>query len=572
MTHVITQPCCNDSSCISVCPVNCIHPTPDEPEFISAEMLYIDPDTCIDCGACIDECPVEAIFPDVSLDEGQERYLQINADYYTDHDVSGGLVPPRKKAPLPAGRELHVAIVGAGPAGFYAAEELVKHSAIRVDMFDRLPTPYGLVRAGVAPDHPSTKGVEKTFASTAAKRTFEYFLNVEIGTHINHDELLDHYGAVIYAHGASTDKHLGIEGEDLPGSIAATDFVAWYNGHPDFSGRDFDLSAERAVVVGNGNVALDVARILLDDPDHLAKTDIADHALEKLRSSNINEVVLLGRRGIAQAAYTNSEFLAMGDMAGVDVIVDPDELALDAANQEARDGGTLDSTIATKVRIAEEFAQRAPTEGNKKVIFRYLVSPLSIKGSEGGVETVRCARNEFVDASDESPDNPGDSPRPTSGRVAIRPTGEEFDLPAGVVMRAIGYTGLPLDGLPFDGGQGVVPNDGGRVLDSRDGDRVEGVYVTGWIKRGATGGIGMNRLCGQETAMAVIADFTEGELPEPAKSREQVPDLIAERGAGRIDGAGWKNIDLAERTAGKDAGRRRIKLVSIEAMEAAAKA
>ncbi|WP_020108018.1 FAD-dependent oxidoreductase [Nocardia sp. 348MFTsu5.1] len=572
MAHVITQPCCNDASCISVCPVNCIHPTPDEPDFTSAEMLFIDPDTCIDCGACIDECPVEAIFPDDALDEGQERYLQINADYYTDHDVSGGLVAPRKKPPLPAGKELHVAIVGAGPAAFYAAEELVRHSAIRVDMFDRLPTPYGLVRAGVAPDHPSTKGVEKTFASTAAKRTFEYFLNVEVGKHLDHSDLTDHYGAVIYAHGASTDKHLGIDGEDLPGSIAATDFVAWYNGHPDYADRDFDLSAERAVVVGNGNVALDVARILLDSPEKLAKTDIADHALEKLRDSNISEVVLLGRRGVAQGAYTNAEFLAMGDLPGVDVIIDPDELVLDAASQAARDAGTLDSTIATKVRIAEEFAQREPTEGNKRVVFRFLVSPLALKGSDQGVETVRCARNEFVNDPDESADNPGDTPRPASSRAAIRPSGEEFDLPAGIVMRAIGYTGLPLEGVPFDGGRGVVPNAGGRVLEEPGGAPLEGVYVTGWIKRGATGGIGMNRLCGQETALAVIADFTEERLSDPVKSREEIPALIAERGAGRIDGAGWKKIDLAERTAGKPAGRRRIKIVSIEAMEDAANA
>jgi ferredoxin/flavodoxin---NADP+ reductase len=572
MAHVITQPCCNDASCISVCPVNCIHPTPDEPDFTTAEMLYIDPDTCIDCGACIDECPVEAIFPDDSLDEGQERYLQINADYYTDHDVSGGLVAPRKKPPLPAGKELHVAIIGAGPAAFYAAEELVRHSAVRVDMFDRLPTPYGLVRAGVAPDHPSTKGVEKTFASTAAKRTFEYFLNVEVGKHLDHSDLTDHYGAVIYAHGASTDKHLGIDGEDLPGSIAATDFVAWYNGHPDYADRDFDLSAERVVVVGNGNVALDVARILLDSPDKLAKTDIADHALEKLRGSNVSEVVLLGRRGVAQGAYTNAEFLAMGDLPGVDVIIDPDDLVLDAASQAARDAGTLDSTIATKVRIAEEFAKREPTEGNKRVVFRFLVSPLAIKGSDQGVETIRCARNEFVNAPDESADNAGDTPRPASSRIAIRPSGEEFDLPAGIVMRAIGYTGLPLEGVPFDGGQGVVPNAGGRVLEEPGGAPLEGVYVTGWIKRGATGGIGMNRLCGQETALAVIADFTEEKLSEPVKSREEIPALIAERGAGRIDGAGWKKIDLAEKAAGKGTGRRRIKIVSIEAMEAAANA
>ncbi|GCE41601.1 Ferredoxin / Ferredoxin--NADP(+) reductase, actinobacterial (eukaryote-like) type [Rhodococcus wratislaviensis] len=572
MAHVITQPCCNDASCIDVCPVNCIHPTPDEPDFISAEMLYIDPDTCIDCGACVDECPVEAIFPDDSIDEGQERYLQINADYYTDHDVSCGLVASRKEESLPPGKELHVAIVGAGPAAFYAAEELLKHSAIRVDMFDRLPTPYGLVRAGVAPDHPSTKGVEKTFASTAAKATFEYFLHVEMGKHLNHDELTDHYGAVVYAHGASSDKQLGVDGEDLPGSIAATAFVAWYNGHPDYADRDFDLSAERAVVVGNGNVALDVARILLDDPDHLAKTDIADHALEKLRTSNIKEVVLLGRRGIAQAAYTNAEFLAMGDMAGVDVIIDPQELILDSVSREARDAGTLDSTIATKVRIAEEYAEREPTAGNKRVVFRYLISPVAIKGSASGIETIRCARNEFVYAPDESVDNLDDMPQPDSGRAAIASSGEEFDLDAGLLMRAIGYTGLPLDGLPFDGGKGVVPNESGRVLDARSGKTLEGVYVTGWIKRGATGGIGMNRLCGQETAAAVIADFAKDNLPQPAKSREEIPALIADRGARRIDDAGWKNIDLAERTAGKEAGRRRVKMVSIEAMVRAANA
>ncbi len=565
MVHVITQPCCNDASCVSVCPVNCIHPTPAEPEFTTAEMLYIDPDTCIDCGACIDECPVDAIFPDDALDAGQGRYLQINAAYYTDHDVLGGLVPPTKKLPVPVGRELHVAIVGAGPAAFYAAEELVKNAAIRVDMFDRLPTPYGLVRAGVAPDHPSTKAVEKTFAAIAAKSTFEYFLNVEIGKHIKHDELLNHYGAIIYAHGASSDKRLGIDGEDLPGSIAATDFVAWYNGHPDYTDREFDLSAERAVIVGNGNVALDVARILLTDTGHLATTDIADHALEKLRTSKINEVVLLGRRGVAQAAYTNSEFLAMGDLEGVDVIIDSDELRLDPTNHKARENGTLNSTIAMKVRLAEELAARAPTEGNKRVVFRYLVAPVAIEGLQsGGVETVRCVRNNFVDAPGESADDP------TSVRVAVTPTSEEFSLPAGVVMRAIGYTGKPLDGLPFNSRRGVVPNDRGRVLDAPNGERIEGVYVTGWIKRGAIGGIGLNRMCGQETALAVIADFAEGKLPEPPTSREQISDLIAQRGAARIGSAGWKNIDFSERIAGDQAGRRRIKLVTIEAMEAAA--
>jgi ferredoxin--NADP+ reductase len=544
-----------------VCPVNCIHPTPDEPEFLTAEMLYIDPDTCIDCGACIDECPVEAIFPDDQLDEKSERYLQINADYYNDHDVSGGLVPPRKQPPLPQGKELHVAIVGAGPAAFYAAEELIRHSAVRVDMFDRLPTPYGLVRAGVAPDHPSTKGVEKQFAATANKKTFEYFLNVEVGTHITHDELLQHYGAVLYAVGASTDRKLGIPGEDLHGSVPATEFVAWYNGHPDYADLDFDLSSERAVVVGNGNVALDVARILLTDPDRLATTDIADHAIEKLRASSVREVVLLGRRGIAQAAYTNGEFLAMGDIPGVDVIIDPDELVLDAASAEAESAGTLDSTIATKIRIAREFAersgrggaQRGDTGADRRVVFRYLVSPVELTG-DGAVSAVTCVRNELVDGE----------------RVAVTPTDERFDIETGVVLRAIGYRGLPVKDLPFDEGHGVVPNDGGRVLTEPGGEPLTGVYVSGWIKRGATGGIGMNRLDGQQTAQAVLADFTEGRLAEPANSREAIADLVSGRGATRVDASGWKSIDTAEKQAGKDAGRRRVKIVRIPDLESVA--
>ncbi|WLP92011.1 FAD-dependent oxidoreductase [Gordonia sp. NB41Y] len=553
MAHVITRPCCNDSSCVSVCPVNCIHPTPDEPEFLTAEMLYIDPETCIDCGACIDECPVEAIVPDDQLEERDEPYLQINADYYTDHDVEGGLVPPKKAPQLPD-RPLHVAIVGAGPAAFYAAEELVRRPQVAVDMFDRLPTPYGLVRAGVAPDHAATKGVESTFASVAAKKNFTYFLNVEVGKHISQDELADRYNAVVYASGAPTDKRLGIEGEDLPGSLPATEFVAWYNGHPDHADLAVDLSGERAVVVGNGNVALDVARILVSDPDELATTDIADHALEALRDSSITEVVLLGRRGIAQAAYTNSEFLALGDVEGVDVIVDPDELTLDPASQAAQDDGTLDSTIATKIRLAREFAERPTTPGNKRIVFRFLTSPVSIAG-DGKAETVRCVRNVYVDGS---------------ARASITPTEETFDVDASIVLRAIGYRGVPITDLPFDESAAVVPNTAGRVLTAADGDVIPGLYVAGWIKRGATGGIGRNRMCGHETAGSLLADFIADALPEPKTSRDDVPALVADRGAARIDLAGWKRIDQAERGAGKPTGRRRVKLVDIGALENAA--
>lgn len=553
MAHVITRPCCNDASCVSVCPVNCIHPTPDEPEFVTAEMLYIDPETCIDCGACIDECPVGAIIPDDSLAEKDETYLQINADYYKDHDVEGGLVPLKKSPPLPDG-ELHVAIVGAGPAAFYAAEELVRKQQVKVDMFDRLPTPYGLVRAGVAPDHAATKGVESTFAATAAKKNFQYFLNVEVGKHISHDELVDRYHAVIYAVGASTDKRLGVEGEGLRGSIPATEFVAWYNGHPDYADLDVDLSTERAVVVGNGNVALDVARILVTDPDDLATTDIADHALAKLRESKVTEVVLLARRGVAQAAYTNSEFLALGDVEGVDVIIDPDELVLDPATAAAEADATLDSTIATKIRLAREFAERDTTDGNRRIVFRFLVSPVEITGA-GHVEHLGCVRNVYAEEG-------------TSG--AVTPTEETIEIDTGLVLRAIGYRGVPVRDLPFDEGRGVVPNAAGRVLDAAGGEVMSGLYVTGWIKRGATGGIGRNRMCGQETAESVLADFIDGGLSSPTSTRDDVADLVADRGAHRVDLAGWKAIDVAEKSAGKAAGRRRLKLVTITELEAAA--
>ena len=484
MAHVITRPCCNDGSCVSVCPVNCIHPTPDEPGFLTAEQLYIDPETCIDCGACIDECPVEAIYPDDQLAAKDEPYLQINADYYKDHDVDGGLVPPKKSPPMPD-RPLHIAIVGAGPAALYAAEALVRKATVTVDVFDRLPTPHGLVRFGVAPDHPATKLVERGYLSTANKKNFNYFLNVKVGEHIKHDELTQRYHAVIYAVGAATDKRLGIPGEELAGSISATEFVAWYNGHPDYADFDVDLSGERAVVVGNGNVALDVARILVTSPDDLAKTDIADHALAKLRESTIREVVVLGRRGVAQAAYTNSEFLALGDVDGVDIIIDADELALDPASVAA--GHEIDSTIGTKLRLAREFSERATTDGNRRIVFRFLSSPVSLDGADR-VTSMTIVKNSYDDRTD---------------GVSVSPTGETSAIDTNLVLRSIGYQGHAeaVPDLPFDDALGVVPNDAGRVLEG-DGP-LTGVYVTGWIKRGATGGIGRNRLCGEETAEAV---------------------------------------------------------------------
>lgn len=552
MAHVITRPCCNDASCVEVCPVNCIHPTRDEPEFLTAEMLYIDPDTCIDCGACIDECPVSAIYPDDQLELKDEPYLQINADYYKDHDVDGGLGVPVKQPKMPDDKTLRVAVVGAGPAAFYAAGELVKRAPISVDMFDRLPTPYGLVRAGVAPDHAKTKGVETTFASTERKTNFTYHLNVDVGTHITHDELAARYGAVLYAVGAPHDRRLNIPGEELSGSFAATEFVAWYNGHPAHGDRTFDLSGERAVVIGNGNVALDVARILLEDEDVLGATDIADYALAALNESSIREVVVLGRRGIEHAAFTNSEFLSLGDMEGIDVVIDPEELALSEATQSALDDDSLDSTIATKIRLAREFSERPLTEGNKRIVFRFLASPLEIEGDDA-VARVHCMRNEYA----------------ATGAAA--PTSVTFEVEASVVVRSVGYRGQPIPGLPFDRDRNVVPNTDARVTDGPDGPVLPGLYVAGWIRRGPTGGIGRNRLCGEQAAAAIVADFVDGKLEEPERSADDVPELVSSRGAERVDRDGWKRIDAAERAAGKASGRRRVKLVTVDELVSTAR-
>ena len=550
MTFVITRPCCNDASCVSVCPVNCIHPTPEEPEFRTAEMLYIDPETCIDCGACVDACPVSAIFPDDELADEDEPYLRLNADYYLDHDVEAGEPQLVLRPKLPDG-DVHVAVVGAGPAAFYAAEELVRHPAIRLDMFDRLPTPYGLVRAGVSPDHAATKAVERTFSSTARKKNFQYHLGVNVGTDITHDELTERYHAVLYASGASTDKRLGVDGETLAGSVAATDFVAWYNGHPDHAGDVYDFSSERAVIVGNGNVALDVARLLLTDPDELAATDIAEHALEALRTSSIREVVILGRRSIADGAYTNSEFLSMGLVAGVDVVIDGADLELPPPMATQVADGSIDSTVGSKIRLAREYAEGTAQESSKRVVFRFLTAPTEILG-DGVVTGVRVVRNGF-DVE--------------SGRVV--PTDETSLIDAGLVIRSIGYRGVAVDGLPFDDTAGVVPNTAGRVIGA-DGEPMPGQYVAGWLKRGASGGIGTNRFCGQETAASMVADIVAGAMPAPARSRDDVVELLASRDVTPIDGDGWAAIDKAERNAGRAAGRPRRKLVTIDLLREAA--
>lgn len=557
MAYVITQACCNDASCVDVCPVNCIHPTPDEPEFATTEMLYIDPQTCIDCGACVDECPVDAIFGENELSEAHSMYPEINAAYFEKHPIGPDWPELAEPRPLSADLgTLRVAIVGSGPAACYAAIELTSRPRVEVDMFDRLPTPYGLVRAGVAPDHPGTKGVADVFRSALNKRSVECHFNVEVGNHVSHDELLQHHHAVIYAVGAASDRRLGVPGEDLPGSHAATEFVAWYNGHPDYANHTFDLSGERAVIIGNGNVALDVARILVSDPDELAKTDIAEHAVEALRHSNIREVVIVGRRGPAQAAYTNPELIALGQMADVDIVVDPDEAILDSASRAWIDGPDSEPSEKLKVRQVEEFAKRTATDGRKRIVLRYLASPEEILGGDH-VEGIRLVRNELV---------AGDA-----GKLTARPTDHTETLETGLVLRSIGYKGLPVADLPFDERRGVVPNENGRVVDPETGAPIPGVYVAGWIKRGPTGVIGTNKHCSAATVDLLLSDFAGGRLVQPGHDGEHLAQLIAERQPEAIDFQGWQRIDKHERVLGSQSGRTRTKIVDLVAMLEAAR-
>ena len=445
VAYVITQNCCKDASCVPVCPVDCIRPASSPGEFTDAEMLYIDPVTCIDCGACLEECPVDAIYYEEDLPAEFARFCDINAAYFQRHPLQSGFLPAeRDHAPVPPG-SLRVAIVGAGPAACYAACELMRVGGVEVDLFERLPTPFGLIRAGVAPDHQHTKSVVDMFEHAFTSSRFGCHLNVEVGRDITHEDLWAHHHALIYAVGASRSRDMCIPGDQLPGNCAAADFVAWYNGHPDHAADAFDLSGERAVVVGNGNVALDVARVLLLGADELAKTDIAVHALEALAHSRIREVVILGRRGPRAAAYSVGEFLALGHLPGVDVIVESDDL-------QPHPGDDVETVL--KLDIAREFAQRTPVPANKRIVFRFLTSPAEVVGDKH-VAGLRVVRNRFDESGRLVPVDPATG-------TEITEITEIIETP--LVLRSIGYAGSAIDGLPFDAATGTVPNADGSVL------------------------------------------------------------------------------------------------------------
>ena len=431
---------------------------------------------------------------------------------------------------------LRVAVVGSGPAGFYAAGALLSADPpVEVDMIERLPTPWGLVRLGVAPDHPKLKTVSRAFEKIADQPGFRFLGNVEVGRDLTPEDLSRLYDAVIYSVGAQTDRRLGIPGEDLPGSWPATEFVAWYNGHPDFQGIPFDLDVERAVVIGVGNVALDIARMLALTREELAPTDTADAAIEAIASSSLKEIVIVGRRGPAQAAFTTPELVEMGELAGADVFVDPADLE----GAEAKD-----TNSERNLAVMRELAAREPQGKPKRVVFKFFTSPVALLGDDR-VEGIELVRNVL------------------DGNERAVATDVTETLSCGLVFRSVGYRGVELPGVPFDDRSGTIANEGGRVGD--------GVYCAGWIKRGPSGVIGTNKKDATETVELLLEDVASGRLqPKPEATAAAFDALLAERGVRVVEYVGWTAIDEAERAAGERSGRPRVKLCSWDELLAAA--
>lgn len=476
MPYAITQLCCTDASCVAACPVNCIHPTPDEPDFGTTDMLYVDPRTCIDCGACAEACPVDAVLPVETLTGPLADYPAINADHFAgtapaaapaDSPLFHDWGPVRFDRVLPPGfPRLDVAVVGSGPAGMYAVQDLLLHTTARVTLYDRLPVTGGLVTFGVAPDHADTKRIGTSFARHLEHHRLRLRLRTEVGRDVGVDDLAARHDAVIYAVGAPTSRTLGVPGEELAGSLPSTTVVGWYNGHPEIAADAVPLDTERVAVVGTGNVALDIARILAADPERLSGSTIAAGALERLRASPVREVVLLGRRGPQDAAYTRGEILALRGRDDLEVVVDDHDLRVGAAIDAARPG-----EHAALLGGVPRLSQAPAGGGRRRVVLRFHAPIEALLGTDDRVTGVRAGGT---------------------------------DLPAGLVVRAVGHRGRPIAGLPFDEETGTVPHHAGRVQGR------PGTYVVGWIKRGPGGGIGVNRRDAAETVGSLIEDGATG--------------------------------------------------------------
>jgi ferredoxin--NADP+ reductase len=507
-------------------------------------MLHIDPLACVDCGACVSACPVGAIVPHTRLTPQQLPFLAVNSDYYPPRPDGFKVPPTAKLAPvLPAPRvrrgamPLTVAVVGSGPAGMFAADELLTQPGVRVNVFDALPAPYGLVRAGVAPDHQSTKGVTQLFDWVSRRPGFSFYLNVEVGQHISYADLLDHHHGVIYAVGSPHERQLDVDGIGMPGVASATETVAWINGHPRFAGRSVDLSGPRVVIVGNGNVALDLARILTADPEELAGTDISDAALQALRGSAVREVVVAARRGPADSAFTLPELIGLTGTA--EVVLDAGDHALvEHELEHANDPG-----VRAKLQILAGLPDAAQSTDRPRILLAYKLTPQRIIG-EGHVSGVEFRRTG---------------------------TDEAVSLDAGLVLASIGYRGKPIAGLPFDEAAAVVPNVAGRVMDPATGLPVPGAYVAGWIKRGPNGFIGTNKSCSMQTVASLVEDFNVGELSDPVARPSALRRLVKSRQPDVVDATGWQAIDAAETARGATDGRPRVKFTSIPEMVAEAR-
>lgn len=450
-------------------------------------------------------------------------------------------------APGSPDNPLCVAIVGSGPSGFYATEALLRTGlAVRVDIFDRLPTPFGLVRGGVAPDHPKLKLASKVFDKTAQSTDVSFLGNVMVGRDVSVEELKAAYHAIIFTCGAETDRRLGIPGEDLKGSHTATEFVGWYNGHPDYRDRVFDLSQPAAVVIGQGNVALDVCRILSKTTDELRHTDIAEHALDALAESAIREVHVIGRRGPAQAKFTYKELAELGELADCDPVVAAADLELNAAS-EAELTGKGSRNIARNVEIFRGFSETSGGTKSRRCIFHFLEGPDEILGQDH-VEAIKLAKNALEGEA---------------FHQAARPTGETETLECGLVFRSIGYHGIAIPGVPFDDRRGIFPNLDGRLL---DGDNtVPGLYVAGWIKRGPSGIIGTNKPDAAATVDALLAELDQ--LDASTKpGAEAILAMLAGRGVRAVSYPDWQKIDSAEVSRGKPKSKPREKFTRIPEM------
>jgi len=449
---------------------------------------------------------------------------------------------------------LRVAIIGSGPSGFYAAAHLQAQAdlTVEIDMFDRLPTPYGLVRGGVAPDHQKIKSVTKAYDRIASDPNFRFYGHVEFGKDVTHAELAAYYHAIIYAVGAQTDRRMGIPGEDLSGSHPATEFVAWYNAHPDFADHKFDLTQENVAVIGLGNVAMDVIRILARTPDELTETDIADYALDQLKHSSVKNIYVLGRRGPAQSAFTNPEIKELGELDDASVIVAPNEVTLDPVSRQYIDSG-VDKVANKNVEILKGFAAQGDTGKPRKIIMRFCVSPVEIIGTDK-VEAIKIVKNELV------PDEKGD--------LKAKPTDQFETIPVGLVFRSVGYKGQAVAGVPFDDRSGTIPNNLGRVLTApKTGEQVIGDYAVGWIKRGPSGIIGTNKPDSVETVNSLLEDFRAGKVLSPATpDRSKLEDLLKSRNIQYVTFADWHFLDTVEQERGEFRSAPRLKFSKVDEM------